>query len=357
MPMGLDLERGLYDSSPHQMLVLILRCLRTAFLAALLWTGLSASHCIFKLERAWALTLTTPAPGTVLLSGGSSPVAVAVGKDLSLRAIHYHWYRMDEEPLASHQARPAAFSRDGDGALSTGTVAVPPEALGTMRLLAVGEVVRGRLDSLEEFDEVVVTVETAAELQAIEFAVEKPWRLQQAGRRIPIPAVGQFGDGVSRPLVGSGVGSRFYSSDERVVSVDAAGVLEVRGSGKTTVTVENRGKSGTVEVVVDADGEPNRAPIAKVAEDLRVRSGDLVLLDGMGSYDPDGDPLHFEWRQILGHRVALNNVNEAKATFVAPKVSEPKRYRFSLVVTDMAGPDTMRGADSPPAIITVWVNP
>ena len=223
-----------------------------------------------------------------------------------------------------------------------------------MRLLAVGEVVRGRLDSHEEFDEVVVTVETAAELQ---FAVEKPWRLKQAGRRIPIPAVGQFSDGVSRSLVGAGVGSRFYSSDERVVSVDEAGVLLVRGSGKANVTVENRGKCGTVEVVAAVNGEPNRAPIAKVTTDLRVRSGDLVLLDGMGSYDPDGDPLHFEWRQILGHRVILSNVNEAKATFMAPEVSEPKRYQFSLVVTDMAGPDTMKGADSPPAIITVWVNP
>jgi len=82
-----------------------------------------------------------------------------------------------------------------------------------------------------------------------------------------------------------------------------------------------------------------------------------VLLDGLRSRDPDGDPLHFEWKQIRGHRVILSNVNEAKATFVAPQVSEQKQYQFSLVVTDMAGPDTLKGADSAPAVVTVWITP
>jgi hypothetical protein len=226
-----------------------------------------------------------------------------------------------------------------------------------MRLLAVGEVVGGRIASHEEFDEVLVTVGTTAELQTIEFTVQKPWRLTQAGKRMMVPAVGQFSDGVSRPLSGSSVGSRFHSSNERVVSVDAGGVLQVMGAGKATVDVENRGKTGTVDVIVETDGEPNRPPIAEVVRELHAKSGDLVLLDGLKSRDPDGDPLHFEWRQILGYRVILSNVNEAKATFVAPQVSEQKMYQFSLVVTDMAGPDTIKGADSPPAVVTVWISP
>jgi hypothetical protein len=141
------------------------------------------------------------------------------------------------------------------------------------------------------------------------------------------------------------------------VSVDANGVLQVTGAGKAVVTVENRGKTGTVDVIVETDGEPNRSPIAEVVKELHAKSGDLVLLDGLKSRDPDGDPLHFEWKQILGHRVILSNVNEAKATFVAPKVSEQKQYQFSLVVTDMAGPDTIKGADSAPTVVTVWVIP
>ena len=293
-----------------------------------------------------ALTLTMPAAGAQVASGQTLRVAVDVGQELSLRRLHYYWYRIDEEPLASHQANPAPFAPSQDGSPFVGTVGVPVDALGRMRLLAVGEVVRGRMESHEEFDEVLVIVETTAELQAIEFTVQKPWRLTQAGKRVMVPAVGQFSDGVSRPLIGPSAGSRFYSSNERVVSVDAHGVLQVMGAGKAAVAVENRGKTGTVDIIVETDGEPNRPPIAEVVKELHAKSGDL-----------DGDPLHFEWKQILGHRVILSNVNEAKATFVAPKVSEQKQYQFSLVVTDMAGPDTIKGADSAPAVVTVWITP
>jgi hypothetical protein len=317
----------------------------------------AASAWFLSVLPASALTLTTPSGDAMLASGQALQVAVDVGRELNLRRLRYYWYRIDEEPVASHQANPAPFTPSQDGAPLVGTVTVPADALGTMRLLAVGEVVGGRIGSHEEFDEVLVTVNTTAELQAIEFTVQKPWRLTQAGKRVMVPAVGQFSDGVSRPLSGSTVGSRFHSSNERVVSVDAGGVLQVRGAGKAAVAVENRGKTGTVDVIVETDGEPNQPPIAEVPKELHAKSGDLVLLDGLKSRDPDGDPLHFEWKQILGYRVILSNVNEAKATFVAPQVSEQKKYQFSLVVTDMAGPDTIKGADSAPAIVTVWISP
>ncbi len=308
-------------------------------------------------DTAWAFTLTSPASGASLQAGLTVPVAIAVEKEVNLRTVHYYWYRMDEEPLASHQAAAASFTSAGPGAPFSGFVDVPPEALGNMRLLAVGEVARGRLESYEEFDEVLVSVETAAVLIAIDFTVEKPWRLDRVGRRVVIPAVGQFSDGVSRQLSGPDTGSCYHVSNERVVTVDALGMLQIAGPGKAVVTVENRGKTGTLEVVVEADGEMNRSPIAEVAKELRVKSGALVVLDGLRSHDPDGDLLQYEWKQILGHRVVLSNVNEAKASFVAPKVSEPKKYQFSLIVTDMAGPDVVKGADSLPAIITVWVSP
>jgi hypothetical protein len=319
--------------------------------------GWSGGYLSLSADLSWALTLTMPAPDANVSSGQALPVAVKVGSEVNLRRLRYYWYRIDEEPLGSHQANSAPFTPSRDGSPFVGTVLVPADALGRMRLLAVGEVVRGRMDSHEEFDEVLVTVGTTAELQTIEFTVEKPWRLKQFGKRMKVPAVGQFSDGVTRPLTGPSAGSHFHSSDERVVSVDANGVLQVTGAGKAVVTVENRGNTGTVDLIVETDGEPNRPPIAEVVKELHAKSGDLVLLDGLRSRDPDGDPLHFEWKQILGHRVILSNVNEAKATFVAPKVSEQKQYQFSLVVTDMAGPDTMKGADSAPAVVTVWITP
>ena len=305
----------------------------------------------------WALTFKTPTEGVVLQSGQWVPVAVAVGKDLNLQTLRFYWYRLDEEPLASRRAIPAPSTSTEAGSLLAGTVLVPVEALGAMRLLAVGEVARGRLESYEEFDEVLVTVETAALPTAIEFAVEKPWRLDRIGKRTVVPAVGQFDDGTLRSLTGLNVGSRFRSSDERVVLVDPIGGLQVKGAGKAQVIVDYRGKRGTLEIIVKADDEANRAPIAEVVNELHVRSGELVVLDGLRSRDPDGDPLRYEWKQIRGNRVGLTNPNESKATFVAPQVSSRKPYQFSLTVTDMAGPDTMKGADSVPAVITVWVSP
>ena len=308
-------------------------------------------------REAWALTLSTPTEGAVLRSGEMVPVSVEAGKDVNLRSVKYYWYRADEEPLASHQAEPAPFSAVGAESPFSGTVLIPADALGTMRLLAVGEVTRGRLAGYEDFDEVLVTVEPAATLTSIEFAVEKPWRLDTIGQRVVVPAVGQFADGILRPLTSPKAGSTYRSSDESVVQVDAAGIVHVMGNGKARITVEHGGKSGVVEVSVDADAAENRAPIARTASELQVKTGSLVVLDGLRSSDPDGDSLRYSWRQIRGHRVTLSNANEARATFVAPPVSEPKSFQFTLTVMDMAGPDRVKGAESLPAIITVLVRP
>lgn len=304
-----------------------------------------------------AFTLTEPAEDTVLRSGGSVAVTVQGGNDVNIRAIRYYWYRLDEEPVASHQASPARFTASDGGAPFSGQVEIPSEAIGAMRLLAIGEVTRGRLGTAEDFDEVIVQVKPDVPLTSIEFSVQRPWRLDTIGKRIPVPVVGQFDDGIARPLTGSSSGSRFQSSNEDVVSVDEAGILRVTGNGRAQVTVENQGKVGTIQVVVAADPSPNRPPVAALARELQVRSGQLVVLDGLRSRDPDGDPLRYEWRQLRGPRVALSSVDEVKATFVAPKVSERKLFQFSLTVIDMAGPDRVKGAESAPAVISVWVGP
>lgn len=308
-------------------------------------------------STAWALTITTPSQGARVTSGKTISVVVEAGKDVNLRTVKYYWYRGDDEPLPSHQAEPASLSLAEGGQAFSGTIQVPADALGTMRLLAVGEVTRGRLAGHEDFDEILVTVAPAAALTAVEFSVRKPWRLDTIGKRLPVPAVGQFDDGVARPLNATHAGTVFRSSDNRVVQVYEDGVLQVKGNGKAVVTVEYRGKVGTVDVVVEADTAQNREPIARVVSELSVKAGSLVVLDGMQSHDPDGDPLRYEWKQIRGHRVPLTTVNEVKATFMAPPVSERKRFQFALMVTDMAGPDVVKGADSLPAVVTVWVSP
>lgn len=306
---------------------------------------------------AHAFTLSVPKPGTVVASGEPLSVSVEMGSDLNLRGMKFYWYRADEEPVASQQAEPAAFTPADGGPAFSGSITVPVDAMGVMRLLAVGEVIRGRLGGHEDFDEVLVTVRPKAALTTVEFAIEKPWRLNTIGKRVPVPAVGQFSDEGVRPLTGPGTESEFGSSDERVVSVDPEGIVQVKGNGKAVVTVKNRGKEGRLHVLVEAEMIQNREPVARVPVELTVKSGHIVILDGLQSRDPDGDPLHYEWKQLRGNKVSLMNSNEAKATFMAPTVAQRRQLQFALQVTDMAGPDTVKGADSRPAVISVWVDP
>src|SRR5215472_2808438 len=283
--------------------------------------GLSGIACLlllFSALPAKAFTLSAPKPGAIVASGERLPVSVEAGNNVNLRGLKFYWYRSDQEPIASNQADPAAYSQTDGAAPFTGFVTVPADGIGVMRLLAVGEVTRGRLGGHEDFDEVLLMV---------------------------------------RPMTGPGTESEFWSSDEGVISVDPEGMAKVKGNGKATVTVKNRGKEGRLTVLVEAEMNLNHEPVARVPAELTVKSGHLVVLDGLQSRDPDGDPLHYEWKQLRGNKVPLLNSNEAKATFMAPPVVQRRQLQFSLQVTDMAGPDTVKGADSRPAIISVWVDP
>jgi hypothetical protein len=308
-------------------------------------------------RRSLALTLTSPKDGIVVRSGQVIPVGVLGDETANLRTVRYFWFRIGEESVSTYQAVPARFVAVDGKRPFDGTVQVPPDALGLMRLLAVGEVVRGRLAGQQDFDEVVLKVEPEAELTAIDFAVEQPWRLHVVGRRLPIPVLGQFKDGVVRPLGGQETGSIFRSSDERVVQVDQQGDLLVVGRGRASISLVNRQKEGRIDVIVDGDEEPNRPPVAVASSHVTVRPGSVVLLDGRQSRDPDGDPLHFEWRQTRGNKVDLTTPNEASTTFLAPRLSARRLLQFQLMVTDLKGPDTVKGADSVPAVVDVWVEP
>ena len=69
-----------------------------------------------------------------------------------------------------------------------------------------------------------------------------------------------------------------------------------------------------------------------------------MLLDGTASYDPDVEPLTYQWTQILGPAVTLLGGNTVLPTFVAPSVGAGgATIVFDLTVTD---PHTLTGPDS-----------
>ena len=78
----------------------------------------------------------------------------------------------------------------------------------------------------------------------------------------------------------------------------------------------------------------NSAPIADAGPDQIGVPAGTITLDASGSYDPDGQPLTYQWSQITGPAVALAGMNTAQATFTA---AEGQTYAFRLTVRDAGG--------------------
>lgn len=83
---------------------------------------------------------------------------------------------------------------------------------------------------------------------------------------------------------------------------------------------------------------PNRAPVAvaKGPPAAVPAKGDLVFLDGSGSWDPDGDPLTYHWIQTEGPSVSLQNANSPVPSFPAMESLAGRVLGFQLTVRDAA---------------------
>lgn len=82
---------------------------------------------------------------------------------------------------------------------------------------------------------------------------------------------------------------------------------------------------------------PNQPPVANAGPDQTANVGELVLLDGSASFDPDEDPLTFQWAFISqpeGSTAALDDPTSPTPTFT-PDV--PGEYVLELTVDDGRG--------------------
>ncbi len=315
---------------------------------------------LFSPPQLVAFSILQPKSGQQTASGETILVKVDLGDEIGIHAVKFYWYREGEVPINAQQAEPQLVATGQSSPPFGGRLVVPKEAIGRMRLLAIGESSGGRLTGRmrEEFDEVLLDVQPKAELQRITFSTEQPWRLPTIGQVLNIPVVGEFSDAVTRSLGGEFAGSQFLSSDKEVILALPSGLVRVVGPGKATVKVINRGKQGHLDIsVVGINEEPNEWPVADAGEDLTVKSGAPVVLSGLKSLDPDGDPLRYEWSQTRGVTVSLLDPWTVQPSFVAPKVSAKRLFQFQLRVTDMAGSDHVKGADSLVDTVKVWVVP
>ena len=93
----------------------------------------------------------------------------------------------------------------------------------------------------------------------------------------------------------------------------------------------------------------NVPPIANAGQDKAVDASTLVELNGIGSNDPDGDPLTYLWTLVSkpnGSNAVLSDTTIVNPTFVADEIGD---YTFQLVVNDGQ-------ADSLPNIVIVSAN-
>ena len=73
-------------------------------------------------------------------------------------------------------------------------------------------------------------------------------------------------------------------------------------------------------------------PVVYARADQAVHTGASVTLDGSGSGDPDGNPISFSWKQVLGPPVLLSSTSEAIVTFAAP--TNGTTLAFELTVSN-----------------------
>ena len=127
---------------------------------------------------------------------------------------------------------------------------------------------------------------------------------------------------------------------------NAGGATEYTFSAKVitsiTMTVDQALAStnniGLSEIEVYGESyQGNLQPVADAGEDQTVNEGDLVYLDGSGSYDPDQDPLTYLWQQDVSDpiQVTLSDPTAVDPSFTAPTgLSQNTALTFNLVVND-----------------------
>jgi len=93
----------------------------------------------------------------------------------------------------------------------------------------------------------------------------------------------------------------------------------------------------------------NQAPVSVAGPDQSVGPGDVVILDGSNSSDPDSDIYAYLWQQISGNSgVDLFSADQSIATFYAPEQNDA--LEFVLTVTDSFG---LSGADTTQVLIVL----
>jgi hypothetical protein len=93
----------------------------------------------------------------------------------------------------------------------------------------------------------------------------------------------------------------------------------------------------------------NHPPVAALnhANNIEVKSGQTFVLDASASTDPDKNKLSYEWiyyreAGTFPSQIKIDDKNNSKITFQAPKVTNLEYLHFVVSVTDNGEPALTR---------------
>ena len=122
-------------------------------------------------------------------------------------------------------------------------------------------------------------------------------------------------------------------------------VAENAGTGSAAKLTSVGFWTGTQVPAIEAALAANTAPTANAGPDQEVEVGEVVTLDGSGSFDVNGDPLTYAWTLTSkpeSSTATLTGATTVSPTFTADLAGE---YVASLVVNDgtvNSAPDTVK---------------
>jgi len=102
---------------------------------------------------------------------------------------------------------------------------------------------------------------------------------------------------------------------------------------------------------------------ADVKKNLLAVESSQVLLDGSDSRDRDGKIDLYQWQQIKGPKVALENANNIEASFISPQDNHESILVFKLTIGSNFANTTVKVIDNqespsvPPKILPSISNP
>jgi K319L-like, PKD domain/PKD domain len=119
-------------------------------------------------------------------------------------------------------------------------------------------------------------------------------------------------------------------------------VADVKGTYVVELVVNDGSEDSAPDnVVIDTENSP---PVADAGPDQTARVTDVVILDGSGSHDVDGDPLTFSWSLTVQPAGSVARIADPAAVAPSLDLDLPGTYVVALVVNDGAldsAPDTV----------------